>query len=163
MKPRERSMSAATQVKVLSPENERTMQRVKGYTSLKPVSACTPKVSASKSAADIRTVYSGHARGDRKLQFTSLAHLLDVEYLRGCYYSLNRYKAVGIDNVYWWEYGAELDENLEGLVSRLKRKKYKPIPARRVYIPKNGTEMRPLGISALENKIVEQGITGNTK
>jgi group II intron reverse transcriptase/maturase len=105
------------------------------------------------------TLLSGHARGDRKLQFTSLAHLLDVEYLRGCYYSLNRYKAVGIDNVNWWEYGAELDENLEGLVSRLKRKSYKPIPARRVYIPKNETEMRPLGISALENKIVEQGIT----
>jgi group II intron reverse transcriptase/maturase len=86
--------------------------------------------------------------------------LLDVEYLRGCYHSLNRYKAVGIDNVNWWEYGAELDENLEGLVSRLKHKQYKPIPARRVYIPKNGTELRPLGISALENKIVEQGITG---
>lgn len=106
------------------------------------------------------SLLSGHARGDRNLQFTSLAHLLDVEYLRGCYHSLNRYKAVGIDNVNWWEYGAELDENLEGLVSRLKHKQYKPIPARRVYIPKNGTELRPLGISALENKIVEQGITG---
>jgi len=52
-----------------------------------------------------------------------------------------------------------LDENLELLVSRLKRKKYKPIPARRVYIPKSATGKRPLGISALENKIVERGIT----
>jgi group II intron reverse transcriptase/maturase len=52
-----------------------------------------------------------------------------------------------------------LDDNLEMLVSRLKRKKYKPIPARRVYIPKSETEKRPLGISALENKIVERGIT----
>lgn len=106
------------------------------------------------------SLISLHARGDRNLQFTSLAHLLDVEYLRGCYYSLNRNKAVGIDNVNWREYGENLDENLEQLVSRLKRKKYTPKPARRVYIPKNGTEMRPLGISALENKIVERGIVG---
>lgn len=102
---------------------------------------------------------SGHARRDQNFQFTNLVHLLNVEYLRDCYKSLNRNKAVGIDNVSWEEYGRDLDENLERLVSRLKRKKYKPIPARRVYIPKSDTEKRPLGISALENKIVERGIT----
>ncbi len=102
---------------------------------------------------------SGHAQRDPDFQFTSLAHLLNVEYLRDCYRSLNRNRAVGIDNVSWEEYGKDLDENLELLVSRLKRKKYKPIPARRVYIPKSATEKRPLGISALENKIVERGIT----
>ena len=105
------------------------------------------------------SLISGHARRDPDFQFTSLAHLLNVEYLRDCYKSLNRNKAVGIDNVSWEEYGRKLDENLELLVSRLKRKKYKPIPARRVYIPKSETEKRPLGISALENKIVERGIT----
>lgn len=105
------------------------------------------------------SLISGHARRDPDFQFTSLAHLLNVEYLRDCYKSLNRNKAVGIDNVSWEEYGRNLDENLELLVSRLKRKKYKPIPARRVYIPKSETEKRPLGISALENKIVERGIT----
>jgi len=102
---------------------------------------------------------SGHARRDPDFQFTSLAHLLDAEYLRGCYQSLNRNKAVGVDNVSWEEYGKDLDENLELLVSRLKRKKYKPIPARRVDIPKGETRKRTLGISALENKIVERGIT----
>jgi len=105
------------------------------------------------------SLISGHARRDHDFQFTSLAHLLDVEYLRDCYQSLNRNKAVGIDNVSWQEYGTNLDENLERLVTRLKRKKYKPLPARRVYIPKNEKEFRPLGISALENKIVERGIT----
>ncbi len=102
---------------------------------------------------------SGHAQRETDFQFTSLAHLLDAEYLRDCYKSLNKKKAVGIDEVSWEEYGKELDENLENLVTRLKRKKYKPIPARRVYIPKNKTEKRPVGISALENKIVERGIT----
>jgi group II intron reverse transcriptase/maturase len=105
------------------------------------------------------SLISGHARRDRDFQFTSLAHLLNVDYLRDCYNSLNRNKAVGIDNVSWEEYGRHLDENLELLVSRLKRKKYKPIPARRVYIAKSETEKRPIGISALENKIVERGIT----
>ncbi len=102
---------------------------------------------------------SGHAQREPDFQFTSLAHLLDEEYLRDCYKSLNKKKAVGIDEVSWEEYGKELDENLKNLVTRLKKKKYKPIPARRVYIPKNKTEKRPLGISALENKIVERGIT----
>ena len=106
------------------------------------------------------SLITGHARRDRAFKFTSLAHLLDVEYLRDCYQSLNRNRAVGIDNISWEEYGADLDANLEQLVSRLKRKKYQPIPARRVYIPKNEKETRPLGISALENKIVERGITG---
>jgi RNA-directed DNA polymerase len=105
------------------------------------------------------SLISGHARRDPDFQFTSLAHLLNVDYLRDCYNSLNRNKAVGIDNVSWEEYGRHLDENLELLVSRLKRKKYKPKPARRVYIAKSETEKRPLGISALENKIVERGIT----
>ena len=105
------------------------------------------------------SLIAGHARRDRNFQFTSLAHLLNVEYLRDCYNSLNRNKAVGIDNVSWEKYGRNLEENLELLVSRLKRKKYKPIPAKRVYIPKSKTEKRPLGISALENKIVERGIT----
>jgi len=105
------------------------------------------------------SLISGHARRDPDFQFTSLAHLLNVEYLRDCYRSLNRNKAVGIDNVSWEEYGRKVDENLELLVSKLKRKRYKPTPARRVYIPKSETEKRPLGISALENKIVERGIT----
>jgi len=105
------------------------------------------------------SLISGHARRDPDFQFTSLAHLLNVDYLRDCYNSLNRNKAVGIDNVSWEEYGRHLDENLELLVSRLKRKKYKPIPARRLYIAKSETEKRPLGIPALENKIVERGLT----
>ena len=105
------------------------------------------------------SLITGHARRDPTFRFTSLAHLLNVDYLRDCYKSLNRNKAVGIDNVSWEEYGENLAENLEMLVSRLKRKKYKPLAARRVYIPKSETESRPLGISALENKIVERGIT----
>lgn len=98
----------------------------------------------------------GHPRRDPDVQVTSLAHVLDGEYLGDCSESLNRKRAVGIDNARWEEYGKGLNEQL---VSRLKRKSYKPIPARRVYIPKSETEKRPLGIFAVENTIGERGIT----
>jgi RNA-directed DNA polymerase len=98
------------------------------------------------------------AKGDPLYRFTSLAHLLDKEFLGSCYRHLDKDKAVGVDNVSWEDYGKDLDANLDGLVARLRSKSYKPIPAKRVYIPKNETEKRPLGISALENKIVERAL-----
>lgn len=100
-----------------------------------------------------------HAKRNKTTQFTSLAHLLNVAFLRRCFMSLNRNKAVGHDNQSWHDYAANLDKNLESLVARLKSKSYRPIPARRVYIPKDERTFRPLGISAVENKIVERGIT----
>ena len=79
---------------------------------------------------------SEHAKGDPNVQFISLAHLLDKEFLEDCYNSLNKNRAVGIDNVTWAGYGENLEANLDNLITRLKRKSYKPIPAKRVYIPK---------------------------
>jgi RNA-directed DNA polymerase len=93
------------------------------------------------------------------LKFTSLSHLLDVGFLKECYYSLGRDRASGIDNVSWKEYGQRLEENLADLVTRMKVKAYKPLPARRVYIPKDEHSKRPLGLPALEDKIVQKGIT----
>jgi len=101
---------------------------------------------------------SERARQEPQLQFTSLAHLLDVDFLRGCYFELGRDRASGIDGVSWQDYGKQLDENLENLVERMKAKRYKPQPAKRVHIPKNNDEKRPLGLPALEDKIVQRGI-----
>ncbi len=104
------------------------------------------------------TLIAGHAKRDPSMQFTSLAHLLDKEFLTQCFYSLARNKAKGVDNVGWKEYETNLMDNLDDLITRLKTKQYKPLPARRVYIPKDGKKKRPLGISAIENKIVEKGV-----
>jgi group II intron reverse transcriptase/maturase len=101
---------------------------------------------------------SRRARQDSKLRFSSLAHLLNVEFLRECYRSLGKEKACGIDGKSWHDYGENLEENLEDLVKRLKVKRYKPLPAKRVYIPKNDQEKRPLGLPAIEDKIVQKGI-----
>ena len=100
------------------------------------------------------------AREEPDCQFTSLAHLLNESYLKACYKRLGRDRACGVDNVTWREYGQSLDENLEILVERLKSRKYRPLPARRVYIPKNEGATRPLGLPALEDKIVQKGIAG---
>ncbi len=102
---------------------------------------------------------SERARKEPELQFTSLAHLLNVRFLKECYYSLGRDRASGIDGVSWTEYGKDLDGNLNNLVTRLKVKRYKPLPSKRVYIPKNEHEERPLGLPALEDKIVQKGIS----
>ena len=102
---------------------------------------------------------SERARREPRYQFTCLAHLLNAGFLKECYYSLGRDRASGIDGVSWTEYGKQLDENLNNLVARMKVKRYKPQPAKRVYIPKNEHEKRPLGLPALEDKIVQKGIS----
>jgi len=98
------------------------------------------------------------AKSDPTFEFMSLAHHLNLAFLKDCYINLDRNKAVGIDRVSWLEYKLDLDNNLQTLVEKLKRKAFKPLPARRVYIPKGNADMRPLGISSIENKIVESGI-----
>lgn len=60
------------------------------------------------------------ARGNRAFEFTSLAHLLDAEFLTYCYHGLDRNKAVGIDKVSWQEYGKHLPDKIENMVKRLK-------------------------------------------
>ena len=106
------------------------------------------------------TLISRRAQEEPKCQFTSLAHLLNEGYLKACYMKLGRDRACGVDNVTWREYGQSVDVNLEALVRRLKSREYRPLPARRVYIPKNEHAMRPLGLPALEDKIVQKGIAG---
>lgn len=101
---------------------------------------------------------SERARKDPKCQFISLAHWLDEEFLARCYYRLGRDRASGIDGVTWKEYGEHLEENLRDLVARLKAKRYRPQPSKRVYIPKDEHSRRPLGLPALEDKIVQAGI-----
>ena len=98
------------------------------------------------------------ARKEPGLVFTSLYHhISDVDNLRACYDNLEAHKATGVDGVTKEEYGKNLEENLRDLSQRLKRMGYRPEPKRRSYIPKAGSEKgRPLGISSLEDKIVEE-------
>ncbi len=93
-------------------------------------------------------------------KFTSLAHLLNEEMLTACHHELKKGKSVGVDKVTKEDYDVNLHDNIKDLVTRLKRNTYKPLPVRRVYIPKPGTEKkRPLGIPAYEDKIVQLALS----
>ncbi len=97
------------------------------------------------------------ARREPELVFTSVYHhIYDVDNLRACYDTLEAMKATGVDGVTKEEYGRNLEGNLRDLSGRLRRMGYRPGPKRRSYIPKPGNDKgRPLGISNLEDKIVE--------
>ena len=90
--------------------------------------------------------------------FTSIGHLINRELLKKCHEEMDKDKAVGIDGVTKEEYGKRLDENLEDLVERLKRKSYRPQPARRVEIPKDNGKTRPLSIYCYEDKLVQASL-----
>ena len=97
------------------------------------------------------------AQREKKLKFTSLVHLINVENLTRCYAELKRHKAAGIDAMTVEAYGVNLEERLSALIERMKSKRYKPQPVRRVYIPKPGREdeKRGLGIPTVEDKLVQ--------
>jgi len=100
-----------------------------------------------------------HATEDKCFKFSSLAHLLNVGSLKACFHMLKKGKAPGIDNVTYEEYEKYLNTNIQKLVKRMKAGDYYPQPVRRAYIPKGEGKFRPLGIPALEDKIVQMGIT----
>jgi len=99
------------------------------------------------------------ASGDKDCRFTSLFHLMNRELLLECFASLRGDAASGIDNITKEKYANDLDGNLDNLVERLHRMAYRPQPVLRVYIPKPGSQkQRPLGIPALEDKLVQSGL-----
>ena len=90
--------------------------------------------------------------------FTSIGHLINKELLTECHEDMDGKKAAGIDGVTKDEYGKHLDANLDDLVARLKRKAYRPKPARRVEIPKDNGKTRPLSIYCYEDKLVQDAL-----
>ena len=99
------------------------------------------------------------ARAKPQDKFTSLAHLINAEMIKTCHKQMDKNKAVGIDGISKEEYEANLEENIEDLIARMKRQAYKPQSVKRVYIPKPGTDKkRPLGLPAYEDKLVQMAV-----
>ena len=99
------------------------------------------------------------ATKDRKQRFTALFHhIYDIDRLRAAFLSIKKDAAAGVDGETWEHYVENLEANLQDLSHRLKRGAYRARPVRRVYIPKVGKpgELRPLGVPALEDKIVQR-------
>ena len=98
------------------------------------------------------------ARKDKRTRFTALLHHVTVDLLQVSFYALKREAAPGIDGVTWKEYETGLDEKLADLHSRIHRGTYRAQPSKRAYIPKADGRQRPLGIAALEDKVVQQAV-----
>ena len=98
------------------------------------------------------------AATDKDARFTALLHHVDVDHLRVAYFALSPKAAPGVDEVTWTDYGADLEKNLRDLHARVHRGAYRAKPSRRVYIPKPDGRQRPLGVAALEDKILQRAL-----
>jgi RNA-directed DNA polymerase len=96
------------------------------------------------------------ARQRKKERFTALLHHVTVDALRDAFLALKRHAAPGVDGVTWQDYEVGLEDNLLDLHARVHRGTYRALPVRRRFIPKPGGKQRPLGIAALEDKIVQR-------
>lgn len=98
------------------------------------------------------------AQRDKDARFTALLHHVTTERLEAAYAGINPKAAPGVDGVTWSRYGDELEVNVRDLHSRLHRGAYRAKPSRRVYIPKADGRQRPLGIAAVEDKVVQAAV-----
>ena len=100
------------------------------------------------------------AAGNKTLQFTSLwHHVYAIDRLREEYYNIKRQASPGVDGQTWHEYGEDLEYNLQDLSQRLRNGGYRAKPVKRVYIPKSDGRKRSIGITTLEDKIVQRSVT----
>ena len=98
------------------------------------------------------------AKSRKKARFTALLHHVDLDLLRLSFYALKRNAAPGVDGVTWQDYEAELESNLQDLHARVHRGAYRALPSRRKYLLKPDGRQRPLGIAALEDKLLQRAV-----
>jgi len=98
------------------------------------------------------------AKANKKERFTALLHHVDIDLLRRAYFWLQKRAAPGVDGVTWQEYGEDLESRLVDLHRRVHHGAYRAQPSRRQFIPKPDGRQRPLGIAAVEDKIVQRAV-----
>jgi group II intron reverse transcriptase/maturase len=102
---------------------------------------------------------ANQASNNPKMVFSTLAHHMDVDFLREAYYRTPKKKAPGVDKVTAKEYAENLEPNLINLLETMKSGKYKAPPVKRVWIEKEDKSKRPIGISTFEDKIVQRAVS----
>jgi RNA-directed DNA polymerase len=98
------------------------------------------------------------AQKDKDARLTALLHHVDVDRLRAAYWAIRPKAAPGVDGVTWGDYGADLEANLDDLHERVHAGRYRARPSRRVFIAKADGRLRPLGVAALEDKILQRAV-----
>ena len=128
--------------------------RVKGNAEVQSTVRTQSRVAVSQARLRIREAISRNK--DERL--TALLHHVDVNVLRAAFLSLKKRAAPGIDEVTWDQYAADLEDHLRDLHGRVQRGAYRALPSRRRMIPKADGKQRPLGIAAIEDKIVQAAV-----
>jgi len=98
------------------------------------------------------------ARNDKKARFNNLLNHVTPELLRSSFFDLKKNAAPGVDGETWAEYAEDFETRIDDLHSRIHRGSYRAQPSKRTWIPKLDGKLRPLGIAALEDKIVQQAV-----
>jgi group II intron reverse transcriptase/maturase len=145
-KAKERQAGAAERVEGRTPTEENTSQ------------GRTPPAQDGRGVSQGLTGVRRVAKERKRERFTTLLHHVTVDLLRASFLSLKRKAAPGVDGVTWRQYEEGLEDRLAGLKDRIHRGAYRARPSRRIYIPKADGRQRPIGIAALEDKIVQQAV-----
>ena len=135
-------------------ENEEGRPLIKENTRQPNTYSTQSEARVSQGLAGVRKA----ARERKEMKFTALLHHLTVDLLRESFYALKREAAPGVDGTTWQEYETGLEDRLVDLHSLVHRGAYRAKPSRRVYIPKADGRQRPLGVAALEDKVVQQAV-----
>src|SRR6266404_5927651 len=160
MNGREKSDSAIVAMKpankVGKPAAERAEPRAgtKGNTGQSHTRRAQNRVSVPQGLERVRQA----ARQRKKERFTALLHHVTIDRLRESFFALKRKAAPGVDGLRWRDYEAGSEEHLRSLHARVQSGAYRALPVRRQYIPKPDGKQRPLGIAALEDKIVQRAV-----
>jgi RNA-directed DNA polymerase len=126
----------------------------KGNTGSEPRPGRSAGMGVSSDLDRVRQV----AQQDKDVRFTALLHHVTVDRLRQAYRAISPNAAAGVDGITWRDYGQDLEANLLDLHARVQRGAYRARPTRRVFIPKADGRLRPLGVAALEDKILQRAV-----
>jgi len=129
-----------------------------GGTKRNAVQQSTVRTQSRDAVTQAQDRIRGATNQNRRNKFTALLHHVNVDVLRWSFFSLKKQAAPGTDGVTWDQYAQDLESNLANLHARVHAGTYRAQPVRRRYIPKTDGRLRPLGIAAIEDKIVQSAV-----
>ena len=147
--------AASKPARAEGPEGRRA---AKSNTEAPPAPRTQRRTRASMGLDGVREAARAAKAAGKEVRFTALLHHVTPQLLRDSFMQLKREAATGVDGVRWREYEEGLDERVGKLWDAVQSGRYRALPSRRVYIPKADGNQRPLGIAALEDKIVQQAV-----
>lgn len=133
-------------------------QAAKGNTGHEPTCRTQRRSHVSMGLDGVREAARATKAAGQKVRFTALMHHITPQLLVDSFKQLKKSAAAGVDGVTWRDYEEDLPTRIDRLWEAVQSGRYRALPSRRVYIPKADGKQRPLGIAAVEDKIVQQAV-----